>query len=178
VTSAGEETPAAADAVHAAASPPPPPGRSALADQVMKWSIAAAILCAGLGVGYYFAFFLPQKEAQARADAQAAAAAQAKAQQDAQTKRTAAYNNCVTTAQQSYHSDWNSNCSLKADEQENNYRACLGQTFSSPEQCRSNYPELDRIDCSLPMVIANSLNDQLDKAKARCLDQAKSGLIG
>ena len=171
MTSMGEEPPAPAATA-------PPPARSALVDQVLKVSIAVAILCAGLGVGYYFAFFLPQKEAQARADAAAAAAAQAKAQQDAATKRTAAYNTCVTTAQTSYHADWNSNCSMKADEQENNYRNCLAQPYGSPEQCRGAYPELDRMDCSLPMVIANSLNDQLDKAKARCLDQAKSGLIG
>jgi len=178
MTTTGEEAHPQPEPAMAAAGPLTPASRAPLVDQVLKISVAAAILFAGLGVGYYYAFYLPQKDARARADAQAAAAAQAKAQQDAEAKRTAGYKACLDAAQTSYRNDWNSNCMLKADEQEASYRSCLGQPYASPEQCRASFPPLERMDCSLPVAIAGQLNDQLDKSKARCVEQARAGLVG
>jgi len=158
---------------------PAPPGRSAVADTVLKLSIAVAFLIAGVSVGYYFLVYVPAKDARAQAAATAAAAnatAQQAASQQVATRRSANYNTCLAAADTAYHADWNSNCSTRSTQREADFNRCVGG-FLSESDCRDQNPYIPPTDCQLPTVVADSINGELRDAKDRCLQQAKDGLM-
>jgi len=152
--------------------------RPALVDNLLKLSIAIAVLCAGASVGYYFAIYLPAKDARARSDAAAAASAQAAdaaITAAAQDKRRADYQTCLQAAQDDYSAHWDSDCATHSAINARGYTACLSNGMNHDE-CASLWPTLPTTDCSLPLNLANSLNAGLKDAQARCLDEAKAGL--
>jgi len=163
----------------------PRPARSFAWTPATILAIAAsvALLCAGVGVGYYFIAYLPmtfQKE-QARLDAAEKQKAIEASEQSAQAVqsdlvRKKAYQDCLDTASATYAANWNKSCQANADERQNQRDTCIASGNSTKEQCVADFPDLPRFDCRLATPVADQWNQALEADKARCLAQSKAGL--
>jgi hypothetical protein len=166
-------------ATHQAVPRAPDPFRS---DVILRLAIALAVVMAGASVAYYFAVYLPARDARAHADAVAASAAQAAnaAQSSAvaaadQDRRRAAYQACLANADLTYHATWNGNCADRATKQAAQLTNCLA-LGSTRDVCAATWPALPAADCTLPTYLSDTLDSDLKAANTLCLDQAKAGL--
>ena len=155
-------------------------------DAVLKLSLAAAILMAGAGVGYYFGIFLPaqaireslntgeQRQVQSidRTDELARAeAAEAQRREAAQAR----YRACVSTADMGYQERWSAACRAQHARQQAAFEDCADNLFSTRDGCARKFPVEPEHGCALPLSIGNRLSTARDAAKAQCLGEMQGG---
>jgi len=87
-----------------------------------------------------------------------------------------AYNECISTAQSNYSNNWTSNSGIHSKAAEASYRSCI-ETGLTASACREINPVVDAQNCTLPIALAEQLENGLAKAKAACADEAKAGLL-
>lgn len=120
-------------------------------------SISIGILLLSLSFAYYFVYYLPHK-----------ATIQIEQQKQEKLKNSRDLHKCLLDADKSYSDNWASNCKSDADRVGAGYQNCLNTSLSAGT-CRSLWGTPDaNPDCSLPMQLVNSLNDQLKTSKDEC----------
>jgi hypothetical protein len=175
-------------------------------DAFFKGSVAVSFLLAAGSVAYYFAVYLPGRDArldheqkvdaakaeyarradeQARRAAQQAQEEQRAAEQDVQEQRRASekqaardrYQRCVRSAEYTYSSNWANNCKRLAEDQIKKRADCLRTETVGKSSCEVIYATRDGSpNCTLPRVIAADLDADHDKAKDRCLRESQLNL--
>jgi hypothetical protein len=160
------------------------------ADAFLKISLGLAFLLAAGSVGYHYAIYIPTRDAQldnerrlekAHAEfARRSAEERAQAERDAAEQRQAlekaaaqtAYDTCVARVNETYSATWASNCKSVAERARKDRAACGAESW-----CDKIHPALDGgPNCSLPTVLASSINAELNRRKDRCLQESKAGL--
>jgi hypothetical protein len=163
-------------------------------DALLKLSIVAAVLLASSSVAYYYAIYLPQRDAriEARTNAEKAAAEQRRLEDEQRRSEGAAaadqrrivekagaqmrYNQCLRGAQDEYDATWNANCNSKRQKLAENYAYCMSH-LKDQSYCSDLYKSTTASsNCTLPAYIADGLSTDLNKARDRCLQAYKSGL--
>ena len=148
------------------------------ADTILKFSLAAAALLAGGGLGYYYGIYLPaqdvrrQTQAMAERQAQQAAATQAlaeKARREESAQRE--YQGCIDLAEASYRERWGQACQAQHDADQAAFEDCADDLFSSRRGCLAAHPVRTMRDCALPAETAQSYAQARDDRKAQCLAQ-------
>ena len=155
-------------------------------DAVLKLSLAAAVLLAGAGVGYYFGIFLPaqaihetrdsgtrrQIESTDRtADLERARLAEAQRREAAQQR----YQACLGTANTTYSARWSSGCRVQHERQQAAYDDCADDLFSTRAGCARKFPVEPERGCALPVQISDRLVSDRDAARAQCLGELQGG---
>ena len=157
------------------------------ADAVLKLSLAAAAIVAGSGVGYYYGIFLPDQAREAQARVSAATAAEAEAQQKAvrdrvraEQGRQQAYQDCVSMAELDYRNRWNTSCRAQRNRDEAALADCQDDLFRTDAGCAADHPLHATRECELPGDAAATYAQDLDRAKAVCLQtfQSAGGQLG
>jgi hypothetical protein len=162
-------------------------------DWLLKLGVAALIGLTACGVGYYYAVYVPGREAriahkrlieQARADAAASAAvARLLAEQEASRQRVAAaqaaaqdrYQACLTDAGAGHDAAWAAACQRRADQAQTERADCLANDKLPKSYCDSSYPPRDASShCTLPADISSPLDADLAHARDRCLQESKA----
>jgi len=156
-------------------------------DAVLKLSLAAAVLLAGAGVGYYFGIFLPaqaihetldtgtrrQVESTDRtADLERARVAEEQRREAAQQR----YQACMGTADTTYRARWTSGCRIQHERQQAAYEDCADDLFSTREGCARKFPVEPEHGCALPVQISGRLVSDRDAARAQCLGELQGGV--
>ena len=164
-------------------------------DTVLKLSVIAALLLASSAVGYYYAVYLPQRDAeraqQRLADElaayarQRAAAERERAEQQQREQRQAAdraaaegrYATCLTGASATHDASWSEACKRLADQAVQDRNNCLANKKLSPGYCDAVYRARDGSPhCILPLEVATALDGDLTLARNRCLQQRNAAL--
>jgi hypothetical protein len=161
--------------------------------RLFKLGVAAPLALAACGVGYYYAVYLPGRDAriahewlleQARAEA-AADAAQAQllaARQAAQQYLAEAaaaaqtrYLACVADAGAAHDAAWAGECKRLADQAQQDHAGCVANAKLSQAYCDSSYPPRDTSPhCALPAEISSPIDAGLARARDRCLQESKA----
>jgi hypothetical protein len=151
-------------------------------DSFLKVSIAAATLFASASVGYYYVFYLPQRDTQLERERRLDAARTEFARQAEQERQSTAceavqvqYRNCVREIELNYSSQWNGECKRIMDKATKDHRDCLAKRYQK-DVCDVVHSERNSpsSDCSLPRMLANDINETLEKGS--CLDESQAGL--
>lgn len=151
------------------------------ADAILKLSLAAGLLLAGGGAGFYYGIYLPAQdvrrqteamaEKQERADRQALALAeQARRVEAAQ----GAYDDCINFAELSYRDRWTRSCQTLSTTDEAAYQDCTDDWFSTETGCRAQHPVRPARDCALPPRMAQQIADAREQRKAECLAELQA----
>ena len=155
-------------------------------DAVLKLSLAAAVLLAGTGVGYYFGIFLPaqaihetldtgtkrQIESTDRtADLERAQLVETQRREAAQQR----YQACIGTANMTYSARWTSGCRAQHERQQAAYDDCADDLFSTRDGCARKFPVEPEQGCALPVQISGRLVSDRDAARAQCLGELQGG---
>jgi hypothetical protein len=162
-------------------------------DWLLKLGVAALIVLAAGGAGYYYAVYVPGREArmahkrlieQARVDAAArAAVAQLLAEQEASRQRVASaqaaaqdrYQACLADADTAHDAAWAAACQRRADRAQTERADCLANDKLPKSYCDSSYPPRDASShCALPGEISSPLDADLARARDRCLQESKA----
>ena len=156
-------------------------------DAVLKLSLAAGVLLAGAGVGYYFGIFLPAQaihetldqgtrhqadKADRSGDLERAQRAEAQRREAAQQR----YEGCLATANLTYQDRWASGCRAQNQRQQAAYDDCADDLFSTRAGCARKYPVEPERGCALPMQISGRLVADRDAARAQCLGELQGGV--
>jgi sRNA-binding protein len=160
------------------------------ADGFLKISLGLAFLVAAGSVGYHYAVYIPTRDAQLdserRLEKAHAEFARKSSEERAQIEREAAeqrqafekaaaqaaYETCVARANENYNATWASNCKSLAESARKDRATC-----GAAELCDKIHPARDAgPNCSLPTVVASSINSELNRGKDRCLQESKAGL--
>jgi hypothetical protein len=164
-------------------------------DGLIKLGVAAAIVFALGGGGYYYAVYLPGRDARIESErllAQARAAAAVRAeqarrlaeQQALQQRRAMAqaaaetrYAACVKDAGAVHDAAWAAECKRFADQTQKDHADCLANGRLSKAYCDSSYgPRDGSPNCPLPAEISTHLDADLARARSRCLQESKAAL--
>jgi hypothetical protein len=173
-------------------------GRFALAakiDGVLKLSIIASLLLASSGVGYYYAVYLPGRDAQLDNEIilektqafahKRAEQARSLAEQQVLEKRLSAekaaadigYQTCLDSAGAARIASWAEACKRLAETALANHADCLSKSKLSPGYCDAAYKTRDASpNCTLPVKIAADLDGALNMARKSCLRQRDAAL--
>jgi hypothetical protein len=160
-------------------------------DAFLKVSMGLALLIAAGSIGYYYAVYLPTRDAQldserrlerahaefARKTAEERAQAEREAIEQRQVLEKAAaqdkYESCIDRAGTVYNANWTLNCKNLADKARKDRTSCT----LPPATCDSMYPARDpTVTCALPQNLASAINADLERSKDRCLQEIKAGL--
>lgn len=160
---------------------------------IFKFGAMLAVALAAAGAGYYYAVYLPRRDAalanermlaKARADADARAAqARLAAQQLAQAERQALqkaaaeqrYQTCLNAAAAAHDASWADDCKSLAGKVAADHADCLDKLKLPKTYCDSSYPPRDGSpNCTLPGAIGNVLDADLARARDRCLQESKA----
>jgi hypothetical protein len=157
-------------------------------DTFLKISLAASLLAAGGSVGYYYAAYLPARDAQLDSERVHAESARKAAEDRVQAEREAAaeqrqahdkaaaqvrYESCIARAASVRDGSWTSNCKNLADRAQKDRANC---TFL-PATCDRMFPARDpTVACPLPKDLASSISADLERSKDRCFAELKAGL--
>jgi len=158
-------------------------------DIVLKVTVAASIATASIGVAYYYAIYLPQRDAaldvQRALDAEYASRLQAEQDMRAAAEKLVAeklkqqisvrYQSCLRLATASYASTWEGNCTRINKAARKSYDDCMS---GLPKlACDTIYPVSNGSEsCSLPTKLAETLNADLENEKNRCLKEFQLGM--
>ena len=174
-------------------------------DSILKVSIAASVLTVSASISYYYLRYLPERDAQIESDrklekARAEYSKQAEQarlsaerreadirlaaeKRDAEEKEAAGreaiqirYRNCLRVAQLNYSANWSQACNQISDDATKSYKECISQGTVKATCDRLYGGRSASSDCSLPRFRATDINDDLDKAKKRCLEESRAGL--
>jgi hypothetical protein len=162
---------------------------------LLKLGIIAALLVASSCVAYYYAVYLPGRDArlqQERVLAQARATEEKRAKQDqqaveqkqaeqhqAEAKAGAEtrYATCVDAAGAAHDATWAAECKRLADKAQQDHADCLAKSKLSQQYCDTAYRSRDgSSNCSLPLKVATELDGGLIKARNRCAQERKAAL--
>jgi hypothetical protein len=156
---------------------------------LLKASIVVSVAIATLGVGYYFAIYVPKKDAaqDAERSAEVLRLNRSRAEQEPGTEdeRAAAaqkklrissrYEACVRDAELSYRYNATDKCRHIVEERRKMFDDCT-RTLPQPT-CEAIHGTFNQSDnCALPTNLAKSLDDELEKSKNRCLQEFQLGL--
>jgi hypothetical protein len=175
-------------------------------DAFLKISLAVSLLGAAGSVGYYYSVYLPLRDAQLdrdrkldaarsedsrRAEKARLAAEKLEAEiKSAEEKREAEerqaaereaiqsrYRSCISRAELNYNANWAQSCKRISDKAAKDYKECISGTLGKTA-CDSIYTERNAspTNCSLPRVVGQDINDELDKTRKRCLEESRAGL--
>jgi hypothetical protein len=160
---------------------------------VLKLSVIVSLLIASCGVGYYYAVYLPHRDAQldseraqekARAEvekkhAEHLAAEQRKSEQrqaDAKAAETR-YQSCLNSANATHDTSWAAECKHLAEKAASDHAECLSKPRLSKGYCDTAYRMRDGSrNCTLPVKVAADLDGDLNSARNRCLRERKAAL--
>jgi len=162
-------------------------------DGLLKLGAAAAIVLAAGSVGYYYAVYLPGRDArieserlsaQARADAAARAeeARRLAEQQALQQRRLMAqaaaetrYQACAKDAGAVHDAAWAAECKRLADQTQKDHADCLANGRLSKAYCDSSYGPRDASpNCALPAEVSTHLDADLARTRSRCLHDSEA----
>ncbi|QDK34281.1 hypothetical protein [Sphingomonas sp. IC081] len=152
------------------------------ADTVLKLSLAAAVLIAGTGVGWYYGVVLPGQAAREEARVEAREAAEREAEQarrkaaqraeaEARQRQESAqleYQDCLNFAELSYKERWTASCRAQHDADVAAFEDCADGLFATEEGCRARHPIRPDRDCALPGQTAQSYSDARAQRKNEC----------
>jgi hypothetical protein len=156
------------------------------ADTVLKLSLAAGVLLAGAGVGYYFGIFLPAQaihetldtgtkrqieNTDHTADLERARLAEEQRREASQQR----YQACMSTADTAYRTRWASGCRVQHERQQAAYDDCADDLFSTREGCARKFPVEPEQGCALPVQISGRLVSDRDAARSQCLGELQGG---
>lgn len=155
---------------------------------VLKLSVIVSLLMASAGVGYYYAVYLPERDAKldreraleamrAEAERQAAQERMVAQQREAQARKAAtkvaaetSYQDCVNAANATHEAAWTAECKRLADKTLENHAGCLSQKKLSQGYCDAAYRTRDPSPhCVLPVAVATAIDGDQEKARRRCL---------
>jgi len=162
-------------------------------DAFLKLSMIAALLLASSGVAYYYAVYLPQRDAQleneralaqGRAEAgklarrEQLAAEQRQAEQrraEAKAGAESRYQTCLSGASASHDESWAAECRRLAEKAVQDHADCLSKSKLSREYCDTAYRTRDgSTNCALPLKVAADLDGGLTKARNHCAQERKA----
>jgi hypothetical protein len=141
-------------------------------DALVKLSIVASVLLASSGIAYYYAVYLPERDA--RIDADKAAVEQHRSEE--QLAAQIAYDGCIRKAQEVHNSVWASSCRRIAEDDPKKHASCIA-TGLAKQTCDAMYSHDASPNCALPSGTAQNLEASLNKARDRCLQASKAGLL-
>ena len=161
----------------------------------LKLSVIAALLLASYCVGYYYAVYLPARDAQhneqhlaealhaygrQRAEAVGTVAQQKLAEQRLAADKAAAesrYKACLTSAGADHDASWSEACKRLADQAVEDRGNCLANKKLPQGYCSAAYRVRDASPhCILPADIATALDGDLTVARNQCLQQRNAAL--
>lgn len=170
-------------------------------DAVLKLSIIASLLLASSGIGYYYAVYLPRRDAQldnellekirAYADQRAEQAQLASEQPEMEQRQSAekvatemekaaaetGYQTCLNSASVTHDASWAAECKRLAEKAVEGHAECLSRSKLSQGYCDTAYRTRDASpNCTLPLAIATSLDGDLNRARNRCLQERNAAL--
>jgi hypothetical protein len=171
-------------------------------DTALKLTIIASLLLAAFGVDYYYAIYLPGRDAaldgertmekmQAyagrRAEQERQAAEQHELEQRQSTEKVATENAkaaaatrlqaCISNASAAHDASWAAECKRVAEKAEQDHANCVSQPNLPQGYCDAAYRLHDAApNCTLPVAIATGLDANLDRARNRCLQDSKAAL--
>lgn len=156
-------------------------------DAVLKLSLAAAVLLAGAGVGYYFGIFLPaeaihetlDKGTRRQTEDTDRSADLERARLADEQKRAAAqqrYEGCLASASLTYQDHWSQACRAQSARQQAAYEDCADDLFSTREGCARKFPVEPERGCALPVQLSGRLVADRDAARAQCLGELQGGV--
>ena len=124
-------------------------------DAILKLGIVAGVLLVSSSVAYYYAVYLPGRDAD----------------------RIARLGACLQNTQEIYASTWAKACNSVAQGSVKQQRAeCLARGGGQAE-CESRYAVHDvSPQCSLPKDVAEDIEARCDKSREYCLQASKTGL--
>ena len=162
---------------------------------LFKLSLIASLLVASTGVGYYYAVYLPRRDAeldnervleatlsyaQKRAAQEQALAQQRELQQRQAAKKAAAetrYQSCLNSASATHDASWTAACKRLAEKAIEDHADCLTKSKLSQGYCDAAYRMRDASpNCVLPVAIATDLDGGLTMARRRCLQEREAAL--
>jgi len=162
---------------------------------LLKLSIIASLLLASSGVGFYYAVYLPRRDAQldnerkqekAQADtrkrvAQERSLAEQKKleQRQAETKAGAEahYQTCLNRANVTHATSWAAECKRLAEKALADHADCLTKPRLPKGYCDAAYRLRDASpNCILPPKVATGLDGDLSEARNRCQRERRAAL--
>jgi hypothetical protein len=164
-------------------------------DALLKLSVIGSLLLASSAVAYYYAVYLPQRDAeqdrqsslqklhvygQKRADQERSAAQQRETEQrHAEAKEGAGirYQNCVDGARINHETSWAAACKHLADKAVQNHSDCLSVPNLPQGYCDAAYGSRDSsANCTLPAEMAADLDAALNAARKACVQERNAVL--
>jgi len=164
-------------------------------DALLKLSVITSLLLASSGVAYYYAVYLPQRDAeqdhenslqklnaygQKRAGQEQSAAQQRESEQrQAEAKAGAGirYQNCLDGARTNHDSSWAVACKRLADKAVQDHADCLSVPNLPQGYCDAAYGTRDpSANCTLPAEMAADLDGALNTARKACLQERNTAL--
>jgi hypothetical protein len=164
-------------------------------DAALKLSVIVSLLIAASGAAYYYALYLPDRDARLdreRASAtllaygemrvaqeRSAAERQRSAQQRAAEKASAGirYRSCLDNARTHHEASWAAACKRLADQAAQARNDCLTKENLSQAYCNASYRALDgSTNCTLPVEVAADIDGDLNAARNRCLREREAAL--
>jgi hypothetical protein len=162
---------------------------------LLKLSVIVSLLLASSGVGYYYAFYLPARDAlrdterqmekfraygQMRAEQERMALQQRLWRQQQTAAKAVAddrYRTCLSNASADHDASWAAQCKSIADKAVTDHANCLGMPKLSKAYCDAAYRARDgSANCTLPLQIASDLDGDLNSARNRCLRERNAAL--
>lgn len=149
---------------------------------------------AAASVGYYFAVYLPARDAQldrerrleaaqieySKQSEQARVAAEKRVAEEKQIAAQAAvqsrYQSCVRTAENNYNASWAQACKMVSDKSAKGFKDCVSGG-STKEWCDKIWTDRNiSPDCTLPRAVGTDIDNLLENSRKRCLEESRAGL--
>lgn len=140
-------------------------------EKVNKLSLPAAILVGSIIIGgfYYASQINKQTSIEKQESLEIEQSAQVKkAAEEKERENRILVAACLGSAQESYSKNWASNCKANSRSVLTGYQGCLDRGLSAAN-CQGVWGTADAsADCSLPLSLAEVLNENLQKTKEEC----------
>lgn len=144
-------------------------------DKFIKGSLAVSFIIIALSVAYYFVIFVPHKENKILEQQKIAQQLkeqkeeeEEKQEEEEKKNKATMLNICLSLAQDNYNAVWASNCKSNASKISTGLASCRESSLSDSD-CRSIWGSPNaKPDCSLPLDLAKSIEDSLNKQKDEC----------
>lgn len=162
---------------------------------LFKLSLIVSLLLVSSGVAFYYAVYLPRRDAQldnerelekAQADArnsvaqQRSLAKQKKSEQrqaEAKVGAEAHYQTCLNRANVTYATSWAAECKRLAEKAVADRAECLTQPKLPKGYCDAAYRPRDASpNCILPPKVATALDGDLSEGRNRCQRERQAAL--
>ena len=162
---------------------------------LFKLSLIVSLLLASSGVAFYYAVYLPRRDAQldnerelekAQADArnrvaqERSLAKQKKSEQrqaEAKVGAEAHYQTCLNRANVTYATSWAAECKRLAEKAVADRAECLTQPKLPKGYCDAAYRPRDASpNCILPPKVATALDGDLSEGRNRCQRERQAAL--